>query len=330
MRLLVTGGAGYIGSVLVRYALERGMQVRVLDALLFGDGGLHALGHRVELIEGDIRDGALLRTAMHGIGALVHLAAVANDPSGELDPALTESVNLTSYPALLKAARDAGVRRFINASTFSVYGKADGVLLREGHPLRPLKAYSRCKASSEPFVRDANDTYMCTTNLRLATVCGWSPRMRFDLIANHLVGQAVTRDHISVWGGEQRRPQVHVKDVCAAIMHVLSAPPAQVGGQTYNIGAENTSIGELAQLAARASRRQVDILTEPARDDERDYAVNCDKARQHLGWKPQHAVMTAIEEIAEAHRAGRFADPSAPIFHNVRWMGRHHGADYVI
>jgi nucleoside-diphosphate-sugar epimerase len=321
-RVLVTGGAGYIGSVLTRKLVEGGFQVTVLDNLTYTDIGLRDLKSdaRLRLVVGDIRDGAAVREAVAGADALVHLAAVANDPSGELDPRLTEEVNLLSYPGLLKEARAAGVSRFLNASTFGVYGKRDDLILTEDEPLFPLKAYSACKAKSEELVRAASGPGFAALSLRCATVCGFSPRLRLDLIVNTLTAYALARGRLVVWGGEQQRPQIHVEDLTDYFVALLGVRAERIDGRVYNAGAENVSILQIAHIIREALGGALEIEAAPARDDERTYRVSSQRLAAELGLVPRRTVRDAVNDLIAAFRAGLFSDPEGELHHNVARM----------
>ena len=319
--ICVTGGAGYIGSVLTERLLALGHPVTVLDTLSFTDRGLaHLRGHPgLRIVEGDIRDPSAVRHAFEGAWGVVHLAAVANDPSGDLDPRLTRSINLDPYPTLLKAARRAGVRRFVNASTFSVYGIQDAPDVTEDHPLRPLKEYSICKAKAEPLVADADGGGLTTVSLRCATVCGWSGRMRFDLIVNTLVGMAVRDGRLTVWGGAQQRPQIHVEDMADAFITMLEAPAGAVGGKIFNVGGENASILGIARTIAQRMGG-IEVEEAPAREDERSYHVNWDRIASAVGFRARRPIASAVEGILAAREAGLWTDASLPIYSNLKHM----------
>src|SRR5215468_10004314 len=205
-RILVTGGAGYIGSVLSRKLLESGYEVTILDALVYSDAGIRRFrdNPHFRLIHADICERAALKSSLTGVDCVMHLAAIANDPSGELDRALTRRVNLDSYPMLLEEAAHAGANRFLNMSSISVYGRSEKTALTEDDPINPLTEYAVCKAESETVVKQFNSAGFTTVTLRAGTVCGWSPRMRFDLCANTLAAQAVARKELTIWGGAQQ------------------------------------------------------------------------------------------------------------------------------
>ena len=320
--VLVTGGAGYIGSKLVEGLLEAKQNVMVLDNLTYGDAGLlpHYNNPDFSFIEGDIRDAQAIKKAVQGVTSVVHLAAVANDPSGELDPSYIRSVNYDVYPLLLEEAKKAGTQRFINASTFSVYGIQNDFNVDETFPLKPLKEYSICKAGAEEIVRSFSSQEFVTVNLRFATVCGWSPRQRFDLIVNTLTAHALVNKSIIVLGGEQKRPQIHILDLVQVILKMLAVPSDIIAGEVFNVGSENISIMEIANVIKSVLQDDIEIESGLARDDERSYHVNSDKLFNTLGMLPNHTIQDAVQEIASAYKNNLFSDPNDTIYHNVRRM----------
>jgi nucleoside-diphosphate-sugar epimerase len=320
--VLITGGAGYIGSILTRKLLERGCQVTVLDNLTYSAAGLRGLPHaeRLRLIEGDIRDPRAVREATRGAAAVVHLAAIANDPSGELDPRLTEDVNYRCYPLLIDASREQRVARFLNASSFGVYGRKDAIDITEDEPLNPLKPYSFWKARGEELLRDAASPDFATLSLRCATVCGWSPRLRLDLIVNTLTAQALVHRRLVVWGGQQERPQIHIQDLTDYFVALLEMPTERIAGRIYNAGGENATIARLAETIRGELDGALQIEWAPARDDERSYHVSSERLRRELGLEPTRTVRDAVGELVGAYRRGDWADPDDDLYHNVRRM----------
>ena len=214
-RVLVTGGAGYVGAVLVPQLLERGYRVRVLDLYLYGDDVLRSVESHpsLEQIKGDIRDRSLLERVMPGCDAVIHLACISNDPSFELNPELGKSINYDAFFDLVAVAKDSGVKRFIYASSSSVYGVKSDDNVTEDLPLEPLTDYSKYKALCEEVLLKAQSPDFTTVVLRPATVCGYSPRLRLDLTVNILTNHAVNSGRITVFGGDQKRPNIHIDDM---------------------------------------------------------------------------------------------------------------------
>lgn len=319
-RILVTGGAGYIGSILTQKLLGHGYEVTILDNFTFSDIGIrHLRSHpRLTILSGDIRDQTAVQEAVKNVYCVIHLAAIANDPSGELDPQLTRSINLDAYEPLLEASRRAGVRRFINASTFSVYGINDKLNITEEEPLNPLKEYSICKAKSEMIVKKFNTKNFITVNLRCATVCGWSPRMRFDLIVNTLTGYALVNKKVEVWGGDQTRPQIHIEDLTDYFIKLINVSEFLIGGETFNAGAENPSISSVARIIRQVIGEEIDIEMRPPRHDERSYHVSSEKIKRILGLTPERTIAQAISDIKRAYEQGLWSNPEEIIYHNLK------------
>lgn len=321
-RVLVTGGAGYVGSALVPRLLELGYGVRVLDLFWYGHNVFPDCADHpnLALIEGDIRDPETVQEAVASVDSVIHLACISNDPSFELDPALGKSINLDAFPGLVQAAQTAGVQRFIYASSSSIYGVKDEPDVREDAPPEPLTDYSRYKLECEHFLLAAGGD-MVPVILRPATVCGYAPRLRLDLTVNILTAHALERGVIRVFGGSQLRPNLHIRDMVAAYELFLEAPDDKVRGEAFNVGFENHAVGDIAEkVRTTLGNRKIEIRTE-ANDDLRSYHVNADKVRRVLGFKPRHTLEDAIFEIAEAFEAGRMTNPLAnPAFHNIRRM----------
>ncbi len=319
--VLVTGGAGYIGSILVRRLLERGYRVRILDMFLFGEEGIRDLRGRSELDvrHGDIRDRAVVAEALVGCDAVVHLAAMANDPCAELDEELTRAVNLDAVQALVEEALRAGVRRFVNASSATVYGMQDGRTLDESANLAPITLYGRLKAQSEELLRDAGRPGFEPVSLRAATVCGVSPRLRLDLTVNLLALAGLTKGTISVHGGQQVRPNVHIEDLVRAYVAVLEAPAELVAGRSFNVGFENLTVAEIAERVAAALPTQPQIETVPI-VDRRSYLISSNLIGETLGFEPHASIDDAVRELASAHAAGAIPDPDHSRYSNIRHL----------
>src|SRR5712691_9974706 len=248
-QVLVTGGAGYVGSVLVPKLLAAGYGVTVLDLFLYGEDVIDAAksNPKLRLIKGDLRHLPTVEAALAGCDAVIHLACISNDPSFELDPELGKSINLDAFRPLVRAAKAAGVRRFIYASSSSVYGIKEGVEVTEDLPLEPLTDYSKFKAMCERVLAEEREPGFVTLTLRPATVCGYSPRQRLDVIVNILTNHAVHNNRIKVFGGAQRRPNIHIEDMCRVYLRALELPDDIVDGAVLNAGYENHSVEYLAK-----------------------------------------------------------------------------------
>jgi nucleoside-diphosphate-sugar epimerase len=311
-RVLVTGGAGYKGCVLVPKLLNQGYEVVVYDLMLFGSAGLpdHP---RLEVVKGDIRDTKSYAEAVKGSDAVIHMACISNDPSFELDPRLSTTINYDCFEPMVKASRDAGVRRFVYVSSSSVYGVSDAPEVNEDHPLVPLTDYSRCKALCEPILLSYRTDSFIPVIMRPATVCGYSPRMRFDLTVNILTNHAINKGLITVFGGAQKRPNVHIDDICELYVKLLEYPEEMVDSQIFNAGYENHTVSQLAEMAkggveqAFPAKAPIRIET-TSTNDNRSYHVSSKRIAAKLGWTPSRTIDDAIRDLCCAFQSGKFAD----------------------
>lgn len=323
-KVLITGGAGYVGTVLTPQLLAAGYQVVVYDTCWYG---CFLDAHpELTLIKSDLRDKEALTQALEGVDQVIHLACISNDPSFELDEALSREINFDCFEPLVVAAKKAGVRRFIYASSSSVYGVSDAPDVTEEHPLVPLTLYNKYKGLCEPilFGHETPD-FVCTT-IRPATLCGYSPRMRLDLSVNILTNHAVNAGKITVFGGEQRRPNLHIQDMCDLYRLLLEVESAKIAGQIFNVGKENLSIRAIADTvkatveAEFPDRAPIDIVTTPT-NDLRSYHVNSDKIARLLGFVPQRGVVDAVRDLCAAFRAGKLPDSmGAERYSNVKTL----------
>jgi len=306
----VSGGAGYKGSVLVPKLLDRGYDVVVYDWMLFGDDGLPKGHPRLTIIKGDIRDIPSFSAAMRGADTMIHLACISNDPSFELDEGLSKSINYDCFEDGVRAAVDAGVKRFIYASTSSVYGVSDAPEVTEEHPLVPISLYNRFKGMTEPFLLKYQSPSFTTVIVRPATVCGYSPRTRLDLTVNILTNHAVNKGSITVFGGAQKRPNIHIEDITDLYVDLVERPAAQIAGETFNAGYENFTVAELADQVKRIVEEEfpekapIPITTTPS-DDIRSYHVSSRKIAEKLGWAPKRSIEDAVRDLCRAFKAGK-------------------------
>jgi nucleoside-diphosphate-sugar epimerase len=324
--ILVTGGAGYVGSVLVPKLLAAGHCVRVLDLFLFGDDVLDSVrdNPKLQLIKGDLRDRALLSESLAGCDAVIHLACISNDPSFELNPQLGKSINYDAFRPLVETAQQSGVRRFIYASSSSVYGVKPDERVTEDLPLEPLTDYSRYKALCEEVLREYESPNFTTITLRPATVCGYSPRLRLDLTVNILTNHAVNNGRIRVFGGSQYRPNLHIEDMTDLYIQLMELPSRDVAGKVWNAGCDNLQVREVANLVREAVGPHIEIATEST-DDLRSYRVTSDKIREEIGFEPKRSVRTAVDDLLEAFRAGRIPDAmTCEHYYNIKTMQAAH------
>jgi nucleoside-diphosphate-sugar epimerase len=327
-KVLVTGGGGYVGAILVPQLVNAGYEVNVLDLFLFGEEVLSSVaGHEnLNIFKGDIRDADFVAESVEGCDAVIHLACISNDPSFELDPELGKSINFDAFEPLVKASKDAGVSRFIYASSSSVYGISETPNVTEENELKPITDYSRFKADGEQILAEYTTDDFVTVIVRPATVCGYSPRQRLDLIVNILTMHAVVNGKITVFGGDQVRPNLHVQDIVDFYQLMLEAPAEIINGQIYNVGFENHTVTKLAEMVKRVvmeempSRETVEIVTTPS-DDNRSYQISSEKIVQDLDFKPRFSIEDAVREMVKAFNSGRLPDPMEDIrYSNIKTM----------
>ncbi|HEY8129299.1 MAG TPA: SDR family oxidoreductase [Hyphomicrobium sp.] len=324
--VFVTGGAGYIGSLLTPQLLANGYRVTVYDILYFGDFFLPKDNPNLTVVKGDIRDTRKLAAAMKGHDAVINLACISNDASFELDERLSTSVNLDAFEPMVIAAKAAGVRRFIYASSSSVYGVSDAPDVTEDHPLVPITLYNRYKGMCEPQLLAHTDRDFVGVVFRPATVCGYAPRLRLDLSVNILTNHAVTNNKITVFGGSQLRPNLHIQDYIDLCLLLLTAPDASVANQILNCGDQNMTIRNLADLVKRVVEQEfpekatIAIVTTPSNDN-RSYHINSDKIRKVLGFAPKYSIEDAVRGLCHAFRAGLIKDSMTnDWYYNVRTL----------
>jgi nucleoside-diphosphate-sugar epimerase len=321
-RVLVTGGAGYVGSRLVPKLLAAGYAVNVLDLYLFGAAVLDGVRGDPTLTEvkGDLRDPQAVARALEGCDAVIHLACISNDPSFELDPALGRSINYDAFRPLVRAARQAGVRRFIYASSSSVYGLKSEPNVTEDMPLEPLTDYSKYKALCEDVLNEERANGFATLILRPATVCGYAPRLRLDLTVNILTNHAVNNGKIRVFGGSQLRPNIHIEDMTDLYLACVAMPDTRIDGKVFNAGYENRSVMDIAEMVRDVVGSSVGLTVERT-DDLRSYHISSARIEQELGFRPKHTIPLAIEGLAGAFAGGNVPDAMTdPRYYNIRTM----------
>lgn len=320
-KILVTGGAGYVGSNLVPKLLGAGYDVKVLDLYLYGDDVLASVkGHPgLTEIKADLRDEALVARELAGVDAVIHLACISNDPSYELNPDLGKSINYDAFLPLVRHAKDQGVKRFIYASSSSVYGIKDGDVT-EDLPLEPLTDYSKYKAMCEEYLDSfASASFICTT-IRPSTVCGYAPRLRLDLTVNILTNHALNKGKITVFGGKQKRPNLHIEDMSDVYLFLLAQKPENIQRKIYNVGYQNYTVREIAEMVRDTLGGGVEIEVTPS-NDLRSYHVNSDKIKNELGFIPKHTIQEAVEDLKKAFLDGAVPNPMDDIrYYNIKLM----------
>jgi len=306
MNILVTGACGYKGNVLVPKLLDAGHSVIAFDIMWFGnDLTPHS---NLKVIQGDVRN--ISEIPLEGVDAIIHLSSVANDPAGDLDPKLTWEISALATMQLIDRAARLGIKHFIYASSGSVYGLKDEAQVTEDLTLVPLSEYNKTKMVAERVVLSYSNQ-MTVQVVRPATVCGISPRMRFDVSVNMLTMQALNQGEITVLGGDQTRPNIHIDDITDLYLFLLNRP--DITG-VYNAGFENLSIRRIAEMACEKASAKITVLPS---NDPRSYRVNSDKLLA-TGFRPRKTVENAIDEICQAYREGRLKDEER--FHTLPWM----------
>lgn len=321
--VLVTGGAGYVGSVLVPKLLAKGHHVKVLDLYIYGDDTLNTVKNNssLEQIRGDIRDRALLERIIPGTDAIIHLACISNDPSFELDPELGKSINYDAFLGLVDVSKKSGVKRFIYASSSSVYGVKEEENVTEDMSLEPLTDYSKYKALCEDVLLNEAAPHFTSVVIRSATVCGYSPRQRLDLIVNIMTNQAFNTRCIKLLGGEQKRPNIHIEDITDLYAQLIDTSDELISGKVFNCGYENHKIAELAEIVRGViGKDDVKIMATPT-DDNRSYHISSEKIRRELGFQPKHTIEDAVVDLCKAFKSGRIPNPLTEArYYNIKMM----------
>lgn len=324
MRVFIPGGAGYVGSGLVPTLLEKGHSVTVYDLYLYGQQLFDdwKQNPRLRQVKGDVRDLASMEQALLGCDAVIHLACISNDPSVELNPRLGKLINLDCFEPFVKIALNQGIKRFIYASSSSVYGVKEEPNVTEEMSLTPLTDYSRFKAECEKILlKYASNDFVCTI-LRPATVCGYALRQRLDVVVNILANLAYNTGIVKVTGGSQMRPNIHIEDMVRAYIHVLESPKELVQNEIFNVGDHNHTVMELGKMAQEivGRKRPVDLVVEPT-DDVRSYHISSEKISKKLGFTPTHSIEKAIIDLVEAFETGKLRDTLTDMrYFNIKTM----------
>ena len=323
MKVLVTGGAGYIGSVLVRQLLNKNFQVRVLDSLKFGGDALYdvMLHPNFEFVKGDVRNAEDIDKAINGIDAIAHLAAIVGDPACKK---YSEEANKTNWDAsvsLFQKAEKTGIKRFVFASTCSNYGKMSNPndFVTETSELKPVSLYAELKVKFEKFLLEENkESKICSTSLRFSTVYGLSPRIRFDLTVNEFTRNAVINGEQEIWGQQFWRPYCHVDDLARSVVLVLENPEEKIRANVFNVGCttENYQKGTIMEEVCKVVP-DVKVNYVESAEDPRDYRVNFDKIKNELGFTITKKVPDGIKEIYTLIKSGIITDPFEQKFRNI-------------
>ena len=311
-----------MGSALVPALLDAGHRVTVLDLYLYGEDVLEDVrGHQsLREVKGDLRDKTVVEDALNKCDAVIHLACISNDPSYDLNPDLGKSINFDAFRPLVRMAKGAGVKRFIYASSSSVYGIKNDPKVTEDLPLEPLTNYSKFKALCEEALEDEREPGFVTCTIRPSTVCGYAPRQRLDVIVNILTNHAVNRGRIRIFGGSQKRPNIHIDDMVDLYLFLLQQPDERIDGAIYNAGYENYTLMELAEIVKTVIGDDLPIDIEPT-DDLRSYHVCSDKIREELGFEPTHSIEEAVRSLMHAFKNGKLPDSMEDArYFNIKMM----------
>ena len=324
--IFITGGAGYVGSRLVPQLLEKGYRVTIYDILYYTKKYLPNENKNLKIIEGDIRDALKLEKACDNHDVFLNLACISNDASFELDEKLSKSVNFDSFEPMVMAAKKSGIKRFIYASSSSVYGLSSEKNVTEDHPLVPLTLYNKFKGLCEPLLLNNTSKNFEGVIFRPATVCGYAPRQRFDLSVNILTSHAINKKEITVFGGKQLRPNLHIKDYCDAVEVLLNSPGEKVNNEIFNIGYQNMSIADISLCVKKVVEEEFkEFLEIPIKtvesNDNRSYHINSDKIFNSLGFKPKLSIEDAVRELCVEFKKDSFEDPlNNELYFNIKRM----------
>jgi len=324
--ILITGGAGYCGSCLVPQLLEKGYKVTVFDKLYFGKNFLPLDNPNLRVVEGDIRDTESLKNVMRGQELVLSLACISNDASFELDEQLSTSINLDAFRPMVEIAKKVKVRRFIYASSSSVYGVSDKPNVTEEHPLVPLTLYNKYKGMCEPILNEYGDDDFTVVTFRPATVCGYAPRLRLDLSVNILTNHAVTNNLIKVFGGDQLRPNLDVRDYAEVCQLLMIAPHEKIQKNVFNVGYQNMSIMDIALLVKKVvseefpDKEEIKIVITPSNDN-RSYHIDSSKILKVLGFSPKHTIEDAVQSLCDAFKQNKIPKSfENDVYYNIQTM----------
>ena len=317
-KIFITGGAGYVGSVLIPILLEKNFQVISYDLMIYGQ--TLPENDNLKIVKGDIRNQELLEKNISGSDIVIHLACISNDPSFELNPKLGKSINLDAFEPLVKISKKNNVQRFIYASSSSVYGIKKDKNVYEDMTLEPLTDYSRFKADCEKILYKYSSSDFVTTVIRPATVCGYSKRQRLDLVVNILTNLGYHNKLIKVLGGSQLRPNIHIYDMCMSYLKVMEVPKDLVNKQAFNVGFENHSVLDLAKLVKQNLDETVKIMQMES-NDQRSYHVSSEKIRKLLHFNPSKNIEDAVKDLINAFSNNIFSDTlNNQFYYNIKRM----------
>ena len=317
--IFITGGAGYVGSCLVPKLLEDGHKVTVLDLMIYGEEVLPK--HKnLYTYKGDIRDLNLLKKILKGQDIVIHLACISNDPSFELNPKLGKEINLDAFDPLVRISRQLGVQRFIYASSSSVYGVKSEDNVHEKMSLEPLTDYSKFKVECEEILNKYSSHDFTTVTIRPATVCGYATRQRLDVVVNILTNLAYHKREISVFGGSQLRPNIHIEDMADAYVKLINADKKLISGEIFNAGYENQTVLELAEIVKSEIGEDVKLKVVPT-DDNRSYHISSKKIKDIIGFETSFTIKDAVVDLKSAFQENRLTDTlNNEMYYNIKRM----------
>jgi len=301
-KILITGGAGYVGAALTPYLLGKGHKVSVVDLMIYGHNVLKK-NSNLEIVKGDIRDQDLLKKLLPNHDVVIHLACISNDPSFELNPHLGKSINLDAFKPLVELSKKNKIKRFIYASTSSVYGIKSEKDVDESMSLEPLTDYSKYKVECEIILNKYKSEDFTPVTIRPATVCGYSPRQRLDVVVNILTNLAYHKREISIFGGKQLRPNIHIEDMIRAYETLIEAPKNKVSGEIFNAGYENCSVLELANIVKNIIGNDVKLNSKPTNDN-RSYHISSKKIKKILNFETNKTISDAVKDLRIAFEKG--------------------------
>ena len=318
-KVLITGGGGYVGCFLSDYLISKGYDVSALDLFIYGHD-VFKYSDKIHKYKGDIRDQNFLKKIIPGHDVVIHLACISNDPSFELNPKLGKSINLDAFEPLVEFSKFSKVKRFIYASSSSVYGIKNEKNVHEKMSLEPLTDYSKYKADCEKILLKYKDEYFSTVIIRPATVCGYSKRQRLDVIVNILSNIGYHRKEITIFGGKQLRPNIHIKDMVRAYKFLIEADTNKVNGEIFNAGWENKSVSEIAEIVKNELGGNIKLIVTPTNDN-RSYHISSEKIKSVLNFQTKFTINDAVNDLKNAFDKNLLSDPiNNPNYFNIKKM----------